>query len=96
MDDLWQSTRTWDGGVAMDRKLALDSEVRRLIDSSSIATPRCQEWLANILAVRLKNGTLRMCLDFVDLANGRPDIPLQPPVIGSIDQISHCRRLVFP
>lgn len=84
------SADRWDGRTTLDRKLAFDSEVGRLINCGSIAAPRCLEWLANILAVRSKNGMFRMCLDFVDLANVRSDFPLQPHVSGSFGQISCC------
>ena len=46
--------------------------IESLLKSQFIRTARYVEWLANILPVIKKNGTLRVCIDFRDLNNATP------------------------
>ena len=46
--------------------------IERLLKSRFIRTARYVEWLANIVHVIKKNGTLRICIDFRDLNNVTP------------------------
>jgi len=50
----------------------IKEEIERLPKSNFIRTARYVEWLANIVPVIKKNGTLRVCIDFRDLNNATP------------------------
>lgn len=50
----------------------IKGEVERLIRCNFIHTARYVEWLANIVPVVKKNGTLRVCIDFRDLNTTTP------------------------
>ena len=45
----------------------IKTEVERLLRCKFIQTTRYVEWIANIVHVINKNGTLRMCIDFRDI-----------------------------
>ena len=45
----------------------IKEEFERLLKSGFIRTARYVDWLANIVLVVKKNGTLRVCIDFRDL-----------------------------
>ena len=47
-------------------------EIKRLLKRKFIRTARYVEWLANIVPVIKKNGTLRICIDFRDLNKATP------------------------
>src|SRR3954471_8188605 len=47
-------------------------EIERLLKSKFIRTTRYVEWLANIVSVIKKNGSLRVCIDFRDLNKATP------------------------
>jgi len=47
----------------------IKEEIERLLKSKFIRTARYVGWLANIVPVVKKNGTLRVCIDFRDLNN---------------------------
>ena len=49
--------------------MKIKQEIERLLKSKFIRTARYVEWLANIVPVIKKNGTLRVCIDFRDLNN---------------------------
>ncbi|PNY08742.1 hypothetical protein L195_g005274 [Trifolium pratense] len=50
----------------------IKEEIERLLRSKFIRTARYVEWLANIVPVIKKNGSLRICIDFRDLNNVTP------------------------
>ncbi|XP_045802475.1 uncharacterized protein LOC123896075 [Trifolium pratense] len=50
----------------------MKEEIERLLRSKFIRTARYVEWLANIVPVIKKNGSLRICIDFRDLNNATP------------------------
>ncbi|XP_058741269.1 uncharacterized protein LOC131613635 [Vicia villosa] len=55
-------------------------EIERLLKSKFIQTARYVEWLANIVPVIKKNGTLRVCIDFRDLNRATPKDEYPMPV----------------
>lgn len=57
---------------ALEIMTKIKEEIERLLISKFIRTARCVEWLANIVPVIKKNGTLRVCIDFRDLNNVTP------------------------
>lgn len=52
--------------------LKIKEEIERLLRSKFIRKVRYIEWLANIIPVIKKNGTLRVCINFKDLNNVKP------------------------
>ena len=55
-------------------------EVERLLRCKFIRTTRYVEWIANIVPVIKKNGTLRVCVDFRDLNVETPKDEYPMPV----------------
>ncbi|WJX26318.1 hypothetical protein P8452_15256 [Trifolium repens] len=55
-------------------------EIERLLKCKFIRTARYVEWLANIVPVMKKNGSLRVCIDFRDLNNATPKDEYSMPV----------------
>ena len=47
-------------------------DIKRLLKSKFIRTTRYVKWLANIVPIINKNGTLRICIDFRDLNKATP------------------------
>lgn len=60
--------------------MKIKQEVERLLKSRFIRTERYVKWLANIVLVINKNGTLRICIDFRDLNNATPKYEYSMPV----------------
>ncbi|KAK2444202.1 hypothetical protein QL285_015246 [Trifolium repens] len=58
----------------------IKEEIERLLKSKFIKAARYVEWLANIVPVIKKNGTLRVCIDFRDLNNATPKDEYAMPV----------------
>ena len=58
----------------------IKEEIERLLRSRCIRTARYVEWLANIVPVIKKNGTLRVCIDFRDLNDAAPKDEYPMPV----------------
>jgi len=50
----------------------IKEEIERLLKSKFIRTARYVDWLANIVPVKNKNGTIRVCIDFRDLNLATP------------------------
>jgi len=46
---------------------AIESEVKKLIDSDFIRKEQYPSWVANIVPVTKKNGKIQICIDFHDL-----------------------------
>jgi len=46
---------------------AIQSEVKKLIDSDFIREGQHPDWVANIVPITKKNGKIRVCIDFCDL-----------------------------
>ena len=51
---------------------AIQSEVKKLIDSGFIREEQHPDWVANIVPVAKKNGKIRICIDFRDLNESCP------------------------
>jgi hypothetical protein len=47
--------------------LLIEKKVRKLLDAKIILSLRFSKWLANLVAVRKKNGEIRLCIDFMNL-----------------------------
>ena len=58
----------------------IKTEVERLLKCKFIRTTRYVEWIANIVPVIKKNGTLRVCIDFRDLNVATPKDEYPMPV----------------
>ena len=58
----------------------IKEEIEILLKSKFIRTARYVDWLANIVLVIKKNGTLRVCIDFRDLNNATPKDEYPMPV----------------
>ncbi|KAK2362505.1 hypothetical protein QL285_087565 [Trifolium repens] len=58
----------------------IKAEIERLLKCKFIRTARYVEWLANIVPVIKKNGSLRVCIDFRDLNNATPKDEYAMPV----------------
>ncbi|CAJ2635983.1 unnamed protein product [Trifolium pratense] len=58
----------------------IKAEIERLLKYKFIRTTRYVEWLANIVPVIKKNGSLRVCIDFRDLNNATPKDEYSMPV----------------
>ncbi|KAK2414316.1 hypothetical protein QL285_036920 [Trifolium repens] len=65
---------------APDIMSKIKEEIERLLKSKFIRAARYVEWLANIVPVIKKNGTLRVCIDFRDLNNATPKDEYAMPV----------------
>ncbi|PNX90716.1 hypothetical protein L195_g046841 [Trifolium pratense] len=50
----------------------IKAEIERLLKCKFVRTARNVEWLANIVPVIKKNGSLRVCIDYRDLNNATP------------------------
>jgi hypothetical protein len=55
-------------GVLVDVK----KEIERLIEANFIRPCRYSEWISNIVLVYMKNGKMRVCIDFRDLNRATP------------------------
>ena len=58
----------------------IKEEIERLLRCKFIRTARYVEWLANIVPVIKKNGSLRVCIDFRDLNSATPKDEYSMPV----------------
>jgi len=61
---------------------AIQSEVKKLIDSGFIREEHHPDWVANIVLVTKKNGKIRVCIDFCDLNEACPkdEFPFQSQI----------------
>jgi len=57
----------------------IKEEIERLLKCGFIRTTRYVDWLANVVPVKKKNGTIRVCIDFRDLnlATPKDEYPMQ-------------------
>jgi hypothetical protein len=58
----------------------IKAEIERLLRCKFIRTTRYVEWLANIVPVIKKNGSLRICIDFRDLNTATPKDEYYMPI----------------
>ncbi|ONK76036.1 uncharacterized protein A4U43_C03F23190 [Asparagus officinalis] len=75
---------------------AIESEVKKLIDSGFVREEQHPKWLANIVPVLKKNGKIRICIDFRDINTACPkdDFPL-PITDVIIDNTCRFERMYF-
>ena len=64
-----------------ERRKAIGEEVVRLLAAGFIVEVFHPEWLANPVLVLKKNGTWRMCVDYMDLNKACPAEPFALPRI---------------
>ena len=75
---------------------AIESEVRKLIDSDLIKEEQHPDWVANIVLVPKKNGKFQICIDFRDLNVTCPkDEFLLPITDVMIDNTCSFERMSF-
>ena len=58
----------------------IKEEIERLLKSKFIRTARYVDWLTNVVPVKKKNGTIRVCIDFRDLNLATPKDEYPMPV----------------
>jgi len=58
----------------------IQSEVKKIIDSSFIREEQHPDWVANIVPVNKKNGKIRVCIDFRDLNEACPKDQFPLPI----------------
>ncbi|CAJ2630140.1 unnamed protein product [Trifolium pratense] len=74
----------------------IKAEIERLLKCKFIRTTRYVEWLANIVPVMKKNGSLRVCIDFRDLNNATPKDEYSMPVAEMlVDSAAGHEYLIF-
>jgi len=56
----------------------IKEEIKRLLKCGFIRTARYVDWLANVVPVKKKNGTIRVCIDFrnLNLATPKDEYPI--------------------
>ena len=59
---------------------AIQSEVKKLIDSSFIREEQHPDWVANSVPITKKNGKIRLCIDFHDLNETCPKNEFSLPI----------------
>ena len=59
---------------------AIESEVKKLIDSGFIREEQHPDWVANIIPVIKKNGKIWICIDFHDLNEACPKDKFPLPI----------------
>ena len=75
---------------------AIQSEVRKLIDSGFIREEQHPDWVANIVPVSKKNGKIRICIDFHDLNEACPKDEFPLPITDvMIDNTCGFERMSF-
>jgi len=57
---------------------AIESEIKKLVDSAFIREEKHPDWVANIVSVPKKNGKIRICINFrdLDVACPKDEFPL--------------------
>jgi len=75
---------------------AIESEVKKLIDSGFIREEQHPDWVANIVPVPKKNGTTRICIDYHDLNAACPKDEFPLPITDvMIDNTCGFERMSF-
>ena len=59
---------------------SIESEVKKLINSSFIREKQHPDWVANIVHVPKKNGKIRICIDYRDLNAACPKDEFSLPI----------------
>ena len=75
---------------------AIQSEVKKLIDSGFIRKEQHPDWVANIVPVTKKNGKIQICIDFRDLNEACPKDEFPLPITDvMIDNTCGFERMSF-
>ena len=73
---------------------AIQSEVKKLIDSGFIREEQHPDWVANIVPVAKKNENIRICIDFRDLNEACPKdefpLPITDVMIDNTCRFEKC------
>ncbi|XP_021764224.1 uncharacterized protein LOC110728860 [Chenopodium quinoa] len=69
---------------APEHNQIINEEVQKLLDTRKIKEVKYPNWLANVVVVSKKNGTWRVCIDFIDLNKACPKDPFPLPHIDSM------------
>ena len=82
--------------MSKEVELKVKEEIERLLRVGFIRPAKYTEWLANIVPVVKKNGTIRVCIDFRDLNAATPkDIYVMPVSDMLIDATANHEILTF-
>ncbi|KAI0515647.1 hypothetical protein KFK09_008313 [Dendrobium nobile] len=81
---------------ALERQLAFEQEVDKLLNARFIREVHYPAWLANVVMVRKASGAWRMCVDYTDLNKACPkdSFPL-PRIDQLVDATSGHQMLSF-
>jgi len=75
---------------------AIQSEVKKLIDSGFIREEQHPDWVANIIPVNKKNGKIQISIDFRDLSEACPKDEFSLPITDvMIDNTCGFERMSF-
>jgi len=75
---------------------AIQSKVKKLIDSGFIREEQHPDWVANIVPVTKKNGKIKVCIDFRDLNEACPKDEFPFPITDvMIDNTCGFERMSF-
>jgi len=75
---------------------AIESEVKKLIDSDFVRKEQHPDWVANILPVPKKNGKIWICIDYQDLNVACPKDKFPFPITDvMIDNTCSFDRMSF-
>ena len=67
-----------------DKVVAVNAEVKRLLNAKVIRKVKYPTWLANTMPVKKKNGKWRMCIHFTDLNKACPKDDFSLPRIDKV------------
>jgi len=75
---------------------AVESKVKKLIDSGFIEEEQHPDWVANIVPVPKKNGKIRIYIDYRDLNTACSKDEFSLPITDvMIDNMCDCERMIF-
>jgi len=75
---------------------AIESEVKKLIDSDFVREEQHPDWVANIADVPKKNRKIRICIDYRDLNVACPKVKFSLPITDvMIDNTCGFKRMSF-
>ncbi|XP_038688690.1 uncharacterized protein LOC119987863 [Tripterygium wilfordii] len=72
VDDNFLPVRQKRRRFAPERNKVINEEVQKLLDIGFVREVQYPDWLANVVAVKKKNGKWRVCIDFTDLNKACP------------------------
>lgn len=82
--------------LGLEKRQAVDEEVRKLLEAGFIKEVKYTTWLANVVMVKKSNGKWRMCTNFTNLNKACPkDTYPLPSIDGLVDGVSGYNVLSF-